>query len=497
VRTEDGGWQRCHPPCFVRCLEFAGRSVTIRAMIQRTRIAQILAAPVPAEPAPVTVCGWARSRRDSKAGISFVDLSDGSSLTGLQVVIPATLPDYADLVKRIHTGTSLRVDGDLVASQGKGQAVEVQAKAVEIVGDLDPEAFPIQKQATSLDFLRTVPHLRARTRTFQAIMRVRSVLAHAVHRFFQERNFIYVHTPIISGEDCEGAGKQFRVTTFDPAKAPRAADGAVDWAQDFFGREVHLTVSGQLEGETYACGMGDVYTFGPTFRAENSNTPRHLAEFWMIEPEMAFCDLDGDRAVACDFVRYTVTEAIRLCATEIEFLEKQQSPGLRASLEKLATSEFAHLTYTDAVAALKKSGAKFEFPVEWGVDLQAEHERFLVEQYCRKPVVVTNYPKEIKAFYMRVDPDGRTVSAMDVLVPRMGELIGGSQREERHDVLVARMKEMHLDPARYAAYLDLRRFGTVPHAGFGLGFERLVCLVTGTANIRDVIPYPRVPGWCP
>ncbi len=463
-------------------------------MIQRTRIAQVLAAPAPAAPTPITVCGWARSRRDSKAGISFVDLSDGSALAGLQIVVPATLTDYAELIKRIHTGTSLRVDGKLVASQGRGQTVEVQAEHVEIIGDCDPEKFPIQKQATSLEHLRALPHLRARTRTFQAIMRVRSALAQAVHRFFSGRGFTCVHTPIITGGDCEGAGKQFRVTTFDPAEAPRTADGAVDWAQDFFGREVHLTVSGQLEGETYACGMGDIYTFGPTFRAENSNTPRHLAEFWMIEPEMAFCDLDGDRAVACDFVRFTVAEAVRLCPTEIEFLEKQQSPGLRASLETLAGSDFAHLTYTDAIAALKKSGKKFEFPVEWGVDLQSEHERFLVEQVCRKPVVVTNYPKEIKAFYMRVDPDGRTVSAMDVLVPRMGELIGGSQREERHDVLVARMQEMHLDPARYAAYLDLRRFGTVPHAGFGLGFERLLVYVCGLSNIRDAIPYPRAPG---
>lgn len=468
-------------------------------MIQRTRIAAVLAAPAPAtgETRPVTVCGWARSRRDSKAGVSFIDLSDGSSLTGLQIVVPAAMPGYEELIKRVHTGTSLRVDGDLVASQGRGQAVEVQAKQVQVYGDLDPEAYPIQKQATSLDFLRTIPHLRGRTRTFQAIMRVRSVLAHAVHRFFQERGFTYLHTPIISAEDCEGAGRQFRVSTFDPAKPPRTPEGAIDWAQDFFGKEVHLTVSGQLEGESYACGMGDIYTFGPTFRAENSNTPRHLSEFWMIEPEMAFCDLDGDRAVAVDFVRFTVAEALKLCPTELEFLEKQQSNGLRASLETLATSDFAHLTYTEAVAALQKSGKKFEFPTEWGVDLQAEHERFLVEVWCKKPVVVTNYPKGIKAFYMRVDEDGKTVSAMDVLVPRMGELIGGSQREERHDVLVARMREMGLDPARYAHYLDLRKYGTVPHAGFGLGFERLVCLVTGTANIRDVIPYPRVPGWCP
>jgi asparaginyl-tRNA synthetase len=468
-------------------------------MISRTRIAAILSqsGPAPGESRPITVCGWARSRRDSKAGISFIDLSDGSSLTGLQIVVPATMPGYAELIKRIHTGTSLRVDGKLVASQGRGQSVEVQADQVEVIGEADPEKFPIQKQATTLEHLRTLPHLRARTRTLQAIMRVRSVLAHAVHRFFQDRGFIYVHTPIVTAGDCEGAGKQFHVTTFDLEKLPRTPEGAIDYSQDFFARQVHLTVSGQLEGETYACGLGDIYTFGPTFRAENSNTPRHLAEFWMIEPEMSFCDLDGDRAVACDFVKFTVAEALKLCAPEIDFLEKQQSPGLRASLEELAQAEFAHLTYTDAVGILQRSGKKFEFPVSWGVDLQAEHERFLVENHCRKPVVLTNYPKEIKAFYMRLDDGEKTVSAMDVLVPRMGELIGGSQREDRLDVLERRMRECHLDPAAYQPYLDLRRFGSVPHAGFGLGFERLVCLTTGTQNIRDVIPYPRTPGSCP
>ncbi|MBA3685659.1 MAG: asparagine--tRNA ligase [Planctomycetes bacterium] len=467
-------------------------------MIIRSRIADLLTAPPPAaQGRPVTVWGWARSRRDSKAGISFIDLSDGSVLAGLQVVAPATLPNYGDLLKRVHTGTAVRVTGLLVPSQGRGQSVEIQADAIEVVGDVDPEAYPIQKQAMSLEHLRGLPHLRARTRTVQAIMGVRSVLAGAVHRFFQDRGFACVHTPIITGGDCEGAGRQFRVTTLDPAKPPRTAEGGVDWAQDFFAREVHLTVSGQLEGETYACGLGDIYTFGPTFRAENSNTPRHLAEFWMIEPEMAFCDLDGDRAVASDFVRATVADALNRCGPEIEFLEKQQAPGLRASLETLAGSDFAHLTYSEAITALERSGKRFEFPVRWGIDLQAEHERWLVEEHCKRPAVVTNYPKEIKAFYMRLDDDGRTVAAMDVLVPRMGELIGGSQREDRLDVLERRMREAGLDPAHYAGYLDLRRFGSVPHAGFGLGFERLVCLVTGTQNIRDVIPYPRTPGHCP
>jgi len=468
----------------------------------RSRIAALLAGPAPAagEERPVTVCGWVRSRRDSKAGISFIDLSDGSCLAGVQIVVPATLANYAEVVARVHTGASVRVSGRLVPSQGRNQTVEVQADAVSVLGDADPTTYPIQKQATSLEFLRTIPHLRARTRTFQAIMRVRSVLADAVHRFFQDRGFIWVHTPIITAGDCEGAGAQFRVTTLDPGKPPRLAaggdHGAIDWGQDFFARQAWLTVSGQLEGETYACGLGDVYTFGPTFRAENSNTPRHLAEFWMIEPEMAFCDLDGDRAVACDFVKATVAHALAHCAPELEFLEKQQAPGLCAGLEALAGAEFAHLTYTDAVAALEKSSKRFEFPVRWGVDLQAEHERWLVEEHCRRPVVLTNYPKEIKAFYMRLDDDGRTVSAMDVLVPRMGELIGGSQREERLNVLEERLRASGLDPAAYAPYLDLRRFGTVPHAGFGLGFERLVCLATGTQNIRDVIPYPRTPGNC-
>ncbi len=467
-------------------------------MIRRDRISDLLtAAPPGAEGRPVTVYGWVRSRRDSKAGLSFIDLNDGSCMAGLQVVAPAAMEGYAEVVRQVHTGAAIAVTGRLIASPGRNQSVEIQAERIAVIGPADPERYPIQKQATSLEHLRTIPHLRARTRTFQAIHRVRSVLAGAVHRFFQERGFVYLHTPIITAGDCEGAGRQFHVTTLDLERPPRTAAGAIDWSQDFFARPVHLTVSGQLEGETYACALGDIYTFGPTFRAENSNTPRHLAEFWMIEPEMAFCDLEGDRALAVSFVRAVVADALARCASEIAFLEKQQSPGLAASLEQLAETEFAELTYDEAVAALIASKRAFEFPVTWGADLQAEHERWLVEEHCRRPVVVSHYPKEIKAFYMRLDDDGRTVAAMDVLVPRMGELIGGSQREDRLEVLTARMRSSGLDPAHYESYLDLRRFGSVPHAGFGLGFERLVCLVTGTQNIRDVIAYPRTPGHCP
>jgi asparaginyl-tRNA synthetase len=458
-------------------------------MSERERISTILSGPVPEEAGrPCTVSGWVRSRRDSKAGLSFIDLSDGSSLTGLQVVAPGELPDYESLVLQLHLGCAITVHGLLIPSQGRGQAVELRAERIELVGNVDPEAYPIQKKDTSLEFLRGIPHLRARTRTFQAIMRLRSILAQAVHRFFGDRGFTYVHTPIITGSDCEGAGAQFRVAAEQDGKI------ATD---EFFGQASYLTVSGQLEGETYACALGDIYTFGPTFRAENSHTTRHLSEFWMIEPEMAFCDLDGDRALAEDFVKAVVGMALAEGGPEIDFLEKQQHRGLRKELERLCESEFKHVTYDDAIERLIKSGKKFEYPVAWGNDLQAEHEQFLVEQTFKKPVVVTDWPKDIKAFYMRLSDDERTVAAMDVLVPRMGELIGGAQREERLDVLEARMVACGLDPAEYQHYLDLRRFGSVPHAGFGLGFERLVCLVTGTANIRDVMPYPRAPGLLP
>lgn len=462
----------------------------------RQHIVDLLHREPPADGLAVATAGWVRSRRDSKAGVSFIDLADGSSLTGLQVVAPAEMADYEAVVPQLHIGASIWVEGRLVPSQGRGQRVEVQAETIRLLGGVDPEAYPIQKQKMSLEHLRTIPHLRARTRTFQAVMRLRSILAHAVHRFFQDRGFYYVHTPIISHSDCEGAGAMFRVTTLPADEPPRDDAGGVDFGADFFGRETFLTVSGQLEGETYACGLGDIYTFGPTFRAENSNTTRHLAEFWMIEPEMAFCDLSRNREVACDFVRFTVAQALELGSDEIDFLAKEQRK-LRGDLEHLADTDFAHVSYTEAIERLQKSGKTFEFPVSWGADLQAEHERFLVEQQFRKPVVVTDYPKELKAFYMRLNDDDATVAAMDVLVPRMGELIGGAQREERLDVLQDRLQAAGLPSGAYEAYLDLRRFGSVPHAGFGLGFERLVCLVTGMQNIRDVIPFPRTPGHCP
>ncbi|TVR16814.1 MAG: asparagine--tRNA ligase [Planctomycetota bacterium] len=453
------------------------------------------------EPAsdPIGVYGWVRSRRDSKAGVSFIDLSDGSCLQGLQIVVPSDLENYSEVLERAVLGASIRVTGQLVASQGRGQAVEVQASEVAIIGDCDPEHFPIQKQHTSLEHLRSIPHLRIRTRTFQAIMRIRSYLAHSVHSFFASQGFAWVHTPIITASDCEGAGAMFRVSTLDADQPPRNEQGNIDWSQDFFGREAWLTVSGQLEGETYACGLGRVYTFGPTFRAENSNTSRHLSEFWMIEPEMAFCDLDGNRHLAGAFLRSVIGNTLQACEDDITFLERQlpSARGLRRNLDVIANKDLRHITYDEAIERLIASGKSFEFPVHWGIDLQAEHERFLVDTVFKGPVAVTNYPKEIKAFYMRLDDNHRTVAAMDVLVPRMGELIGGAQREDRLDILRQRLHESGLDPEAYTDYLDLRRFGSVPHAGFGLGFERLVCLVTGASNIRDVIPYPRTPGHCP
>ncbi len=455
-------------------------------MYDRTRIAAILAMPMPTVESGVraTVCGWIRSRRDSKAGVSFIDCNDGSSITGLQIVVPATMPGYDELLQRAQLGASIRAEGQVVPSQGRGQAVELQAERVEVLGEVDPELYPIQKQKMSLEHLRSIPHLRARTRTMQAVMRVRSYLALAMHRFFADRGFTYLHTPIITSGDCEGAGEQFRVTTHQTGSSATAAE-------DFFAREAFLTVSGQLEGETYACGMGEVYTFGPTFRAEHSNTSRHLAEFWMIEPEMPFCDLDEDVELACDFVSALIAGTVRDCADELAVLEKQ-APGLTGRLQKQLDAGYARVSYTEAIERLAKAGRA----VEWGRDPGTENERFLVEKMFRKPLVVTDFPAGIKAFYMRHNDDGRTVAAMDVLVPGMGELIGGSQREERLDVLEEHMRRSGLDPELYRPYLDLRRFGSVPHAGFGLGFERLLCLVTGMQNVRDVMPYPRTHGHC-
>jgi asparaginyl-tRNA synthetase len=441
----------------------------------------------------LTVTGWVRTKRESKGGFSFIEINDGSCLTNLQVIASDHLTNYRDEVSKIQTGCSIKVDGTLVASPAKGQRVEFKAERIEVLGWADQETFPLQKKRHSFEFLRTIAHLRARTNTFGAVARVRNALSTAIHAFFQERGFVYIHTPIITGSDCEGAGAMFKVTTFDLANVP-LIDGRPDPSQDFFGGPAYLTVSGQLEAEVYALSLGDVYTFGPTFRAENSNTPRHLAEFWMVEPEMAFCDLDGNVEIAVSFLKSVFTYVLEHCQEDMGFFDRFIDPGIIETLEKLASQDFEKLTYTDAVEILSKAAGTFEFPVDWGSDIQAEHERYLCEKIFQKPVVLTDYPKKIKPFYMKVNEDGRTVRAMDVLVPRIGEIIGGSQREDDHDTLLERMKETGIDPRAYWWYLDLRKFGTAPHSGFGLGFERLVQFVTGMANIRDVIPFPRTPG---
>ena len=445
--------------------------------------------------ADVTVQGWVRTRRDSKGGFSFVELNDGSCLSGIQVVADGELPNYEEDVKRLTTGCCVRVQGELRESPGKGQAVEVLAKGIEVLGWVeDSEAYPLQKKKHTMEFLREVAHLRPRSNTIGAVARVRNCLATAIHEFFQNRGFLYLHSPIITSSDCEGAGEMFTVTTLDPENVPRGPDGEADYQQDFFGRHTSLTVSGQLAGETYACALTNVYTFGPTFRAENSNTSRHLAEFWMVEPEMAFCDLEGDMDLAEANIKHVFRALLEQCPEDMAFFDKWIDPTAIETLEHIIESEFERLTYTEAVDILKQSGQAFEYPVEWGHDLQSEHERYLTEEHVKRPVIVIDYPREIKAFYMRLNDDEKTVSAMDVLVAKIGEIIGGSQREERRDVLERRMTESDLDPKDYWWYLDLRRYGTVPHAGYGLGFERVVQFATGMANIRDVIPYPRSPG---
>ncbi|MBQ7189969.1 MAG: asparagine--tRNA ligase [Kiritimatiellae bacterium] len=441
----------------------------------------------------VSVSGWVRTRRDSKE-FSFLEINDGSCQGNLQIIADATLPNYAECVQKLHPGASVRVTGLLRQSQGAKQSLELQAETVQLLGASDPLSYPLGKQRIGFERLRELPHLRVRTNSFAAVARLRSALAFAVHQFFQSRGFVYVHTPIITASDGEGAGEMFQVTTLNLSE-PLPRDGkAVDYRQDFFGARASLTVSGQLEGETYACGLGDIYTFGPTFRAENSNTRRHISEFWMIEPEMAFADLEDDQKLAEDFLHEMFTAALRSCPDELAFFDKRVLPGVLTRLEKLASSPFVRMTYTEAVEQLEKSGHDFEFKPFWGMDLQSEHERFLTEQICNGPVIVTNYPESIKAFYMRRNDDGKTVAAMDVLLPEVGEIIGGSQREERLDVLENVLREKGLDSARYSDYLDLRRYGTVPHAGFGLGFERLVQICSGMHNIRDVIAYPRAPG---
>ncbi|MBB5208629.1 asparagine--tRNA ligase [Chiayiivirga flava] len=443
----------------------------------------------------VTVRGWVRTRRDSKAGLSFVNVSDGSCFDPIQVVAPATLANYENDVKHLTAGCAVIATGTLTPSQGQGQSFELQATSIEVSGWVeDPETYPIQPKAHSLEFLREVAHLRPRTNLFGAVARIRHCLAQAVHRFFHEQGFYWINTPIITTSDAEGAGQMFRVSTLDMANLPRDASGAVDFSRDFFGKETFLTVSGQLNVEAYCLALSKVYTFGPTFRAENSHTTRHLAEFWMIEPEIAFADLNDDANLAEAFLKYLFRAVLNERADDMAFIAERVEKTAVSRLQTFVDAPFERIDYTEAVSLLQKSGHKFEFPVEWGLDLQTEHERWLTEQHVGRPVVVMNYPEHIKAFYMRLNDDGKTVAAMDVLAPGIGEIIGGSQREERLDVLDARMAQFGLDPAHYGWYRDFRRYGTVPHAGFGLGFERLVVYVAGLSNIRDAIPYPRAPG---
>lgn len=442
-----------------------------------------------------TIEGWVRTHRQSK-NVSFVDLTDGTSVKGLQLVLNPGLAGYSEVAARISTGAAIRAQGQLSASPAKGQKYEFQVTALELIGEADPETYPLQKKGHSLEFLREILHLRPRSNTFGAVFRVRSEASMAIHRFFYERGFYYVHTPIITSSDCEGAGAMFRVTTLDLTNVPKS-DGKVDFTQDFFKAETSLTVSGQLEGEIFATAINKIYTFGPTFRAENSNTTRHLSEFWMIEPEMAFYDLQDNMRLAEEFIKYLIRWVLDNCQEEMQFFSEREwvAKDHLQNLEQVASSQFSSLDYTEAIRILEKSGKKFEFPVSWGMDLQSEHERFLTDEYVKGPLFVVNYPKEIKAFYMKVNDDGKTVRAMDTLVPRLGEIIGGSQREERHDLLLDRIREMKLPEENYWWYLQLRKFGTVPHAGFGLGFERFLMYVTGMQNIRDVIPFPRYPGY--
>lgn len=457
-------------------------------MLKRNKIVSLIDADQPI--AKVLVKGWVRTRRDSK-DFSFIELNDGSSLKNIQIIANNNLSNYED-VKKITTGSSLAVTGALVESKGGNQKYEIVADEIEIYS-LAPDDFPLQKKKHTDEYLRTIAHLRPRTNKYGAAFRVRSELSFAIHKFFNDRGFRYVHTPIITGSDCEGAGEMFQVTTLDLNNVPKLPDGSIDYSQDFFGKAAHLTVSGQLNGEMYALGLGDIYTFGPTFRAENSNTTRHAAEFWMIEPEMAFADIYDDMDLAEDMVRTCVKHVMDKCPDDLALFDKFVEPGLIAKLQNIVDNGFARITYAEAIEIMKNSGHKFEYVPEFGIDMQTEHERYLAEVHFKRPVIVRDYPKEIKAFYMRLNDDGRTVAAMDVLVPGIGEMIGGSQREERYDVLVQKIEEMGMKAEDYAWYLDSRKYGSVPHAGFGLGFERMMMLVTGIANIRDVIPFPRTP----
>lgn len=442
----------------------------------------------------VVVQGWVRTRRDSKGGFSFLEINDGSCVGNIQVVADKQLANYETDVLQIAVGASVSVHGEVRASVGGGQATEVHAVSLTLLGNADPEHYPLQKKRHSFEKLREWAHLRPRTNTFGAVARVRNCICNSIHQFFQEQEFLYVHTPVITASDCEGAGAMFQVTTLNLDAIAKKQLPAIDYAQDFFGRRAYLTVSGQLEGEIFACALGKIYTFGPTFRAENSNTSRHLSEFWMIEPEMAFYELSDNMDLAEAFIKRIVRDALTRCAEDMALFDQHVEPGIIKTLTGVLDSQFVRLPYSEAIEILVKSGHKFEYPVEWGTDLQSEHERFLTEQHFCCPVILYDYPKHIKAFYMYCNDDGKTVRAMDVLVPRVGEIIGGSQREHRLDLLKGRMLEQHLNPDDYWWYLDLRRFGTVPHAGFGLGLERAVQFVTGMSNIRDVIPFPRTPG---
>ncbi|MEW6050657.1 MAG: asparagine--tRNA ligase [Candidatus Zixiibacteriota bacterium] len=457
----------------------------------RTKVAAILIDDKIPVDSRVIILGWVRTLRESKE-VTFIEINDGSCMRNIQGVIQ-NAADFP-ILKDILTGASVRLEGKLILSQGKGQKYEIAVQKLDLIGKADA-TFPLQKKGHTVEFLREIAHLRPRSNLFGAVNRVRSKIAYAIHQYYQERGFYYIHTPLISASDCEGAGNLFRVSTFDFNKIPHK-DGAIDWSADFFGSEAYLTVSGQLEGELLATSLGDIYTFGPTFRAENSNTSRHASEFWMIEPEMAFAELEDNMDLAEDFVKFLFKFALEQCGEDMLFFEQRVDKDVRRTLEGVVQSKFERLTYTEAIKILEKSGQKFEFPVGWGIDMQSEHERYLTEQVFKRPVIVYNYPEKIKAFYMRLNDDGTTVRAMDVLVPKVGEIIGGSQREERLDVLSERMKKTgitNLDA--YYWYLDIRRYGTVPHSGFGLGFERALMYMTGVSNIRDVLPFPRVPGW--
>ena len=452
------------------------------------RIAQLLSQTPGVE---VVAKGWVRTKRGNK-NVAFIALNDGSTVNNIQVVCDAALFSEEQL-KNITTGACIAVKGDLVESMGKGQSVEIQAKEIEIYGTADVETYPLQKKGHSMEFLREIAHLRPRTNTFGCVLRIRHAMAFAIHKYFNDRGFCYLHTPLITASDCEGAGAMFQVTTMDLNNIPKTENGEVDFSNDFFGRQTALTVSGQLEGELGAMALGQIYTFGPTFRAENSNTPRHLAEFWMVEPEMAFFEIEDNMDLAEDFIKYCVKYALDNCMDDLKFLNDMFDKELISRLESVISTEFVRLSYTEGVDILLKSGEKFEFPVSWGVDLQSEHEIYLVEKHFKKPVILTDYPKDIKAFYMKQNEDGKTVRAMDVLFPKIGEIIGGSQREESYEKLQARIEELGMDTTNLWWYMDTRRFGSAPHSGFGLGFERLLLFVTGMQNIRDVIPFPRTP----